>query len=106
MNVTHYYFERGHCNQLQSKLHKAVEVYLASHDRKLIEASQLPELKEVIYKEVELINAKYPRCKAVKLCFESFGYRNQIFITGIQGMSFILKSATLSHTTSFTSNHE
>jgi hypothetical protein len=106
MNVTHYYFERGHCNVLKSKLHKAVEVYLASHDRNLIEASQLPELKEVIRKEVELINAKYPRCKAVKLCFESFGYRSQTFITGIQGMSFILKSATLSHPTSFASNHE
>ena len=106
MNVTHYYFERGHCNQLQSKLHKAVEVYLASHDRKLIEASQLPELKEVIQKEVELINAKYPRCRAVKLSFESWGYRSKIFITGIQGMVFMLKTATLSHTTSFTSNHE
>jgi hypothetical protein len=106
MNVTHYYFERGHCNVLQSKLHKAIGVYLASHDRKLIEASHLPELKEVIRKEVELINAKHPRCKAVKLCFESFGYRTQIFITGIQGLDFRLKSATLSHPTSFTSNHE
>ena len=104
--TTHYYFERGHCTQLQSKLHKAIEVYLASHDRKLIEASHLPELKETILKEVEAINAKHPRCKAVQLSFDSYGYRTQIFITGIQGMSFILKFATLSHPTSFTTNHE
>jgi hypothetical protein len=106
MNVTHYYFEKNHCNQLQSKLHKDVLVYLLSHDSKLIEASHLPELKETILKEVELINAKHPRCKAVKLSFESYGYRNQIFITGIEGMNFIIKSATLSHPTSFTRNHE
>lgn len=104
--TTHYYFERGHCNQLHSKLHKAIEVYLASHDRKLIEASQLQELKQTIHKEVALINAKYPRCKAVYLIFDSYGYRNQIYITGIQGMSFILKSAALICPTSFTSNHE
>jgi hypothetical protein len=106
MNVTHYYFERGLCNVLKSKLHKAVVVYLDSHDRKLIEASQLPELKEVIFKEVEAINAKYPRCKAVKLSFMTYGYRTQIFITGIEGMDFRLKSATLTAPTSFASNHE
>lgn len=106
MNVTHYYFERGHCNVLQSKLHKAVHVYLSSHDRKFIEASQLPELKAAIQKEVAVINSNYPRCKAVKLEFLTYGYRNQIFIEGIKGITFILKSATLSHPTSFISNHE
>lgn len=100
-NITHYYFEKGHCNTLQSKVHKAVRDFLALHHGKLISITELPVVKSFIQKGVEEINGKFPRCKPVKLGFETWSVSKNILVTGIEGMSFTFKASTLSHASSF-----
>lgn len=101
MKITHYRFEKGHSNVLQSKVHIAVSAFLGLHHGKLITAQELPVLKDHLRKEVEAINAKFPRCKPVKLGFDSWGTKKDIYIQGVVDWNYTLRACHLSHPFSF-----
>lgn len=93
--TTHYFLEKGHCNQMKSKLHQEISSYFSSLSGMLIEASELEQLKEVFIAKIILLNMEYHRHKPVTLSFNTFGRVGNISIQGIDGMNFILKTAKL-----------
>jgi hypothetical protein len=93
--TTHYFLEKGHCNQMNSKLHQAISTYFSSLSGTLIEASELEQLKEIFLAKIILLNMEYHRHKPVTLSFNIFGRAGNISVQGIDGMNFILKTATL-----------
>lgn len=91
--TTHYFLEKGHCNQMKSKLQQEISTYFSSLSGTLIEASELEQLKEVFTAKVISLNIEYHRHKPVKLSFNTFGRAGNISVQGIDGMNFILKAA-------------
>jgi hypothetical protein len=57
------------CENLYScknKLENQVQEYLRTQDRSIIANTQIEQFKQMIVDEINAINAKHPRCKAIR----------------------------------------
>jgi hypothetical protein len=92
---THHFLQLQHCNATKNKLqHEAFE-YFKSLDGLLIEKEQLPQLKKRIEEEIEKLNKKYPRMKPIKISYPDFNYKNSIWVTSVEAISFKIIQAKL-----------
>lgn len=92
---THHFLQLQHCNATKNKLqHEAFE-YFKSLDGLLIEKEQLPHLKNRIEEEIEKLNKKYPRMKPIKISYSDFGYKNSMWVTSVEAISFKIIKAEL-----------
>ena len=100
MNITHYYLEMEFCTSQKNNLQKEAKQYLDSISRTLISASDLEDVKKIIFDKIAILNAANPRCSSLKIEFYT-NYRKTIMINGIAGVNFQIKPAELSHLTHF-----
>jgi hypothetical protein len=103
--TTHYYVELGYSTALKNNLQKEAFEYLQSLDAKLIEKAAVPDFTIVVFKEFQHLNAKYPRCKPLKIDFERGYPKRDIRLTGFQEVNFKLRACTLSHISQFQNVH-
>lgn len=92
---THYFLQLQHCNATKNKLQHEAYEYFKSLDGLLIEKEQLPQLKKRIEDEIEKLNHKYPRMKPIKISYGDFGYKNAMWVTSVEAISFKIIQAKL-----------
>ena len=100
--MTHYYLECIFCNALQSKVQKAFYEYLKLQEKKLIPISDFEAVKNKILDKASEINKEFPRCKPLKISFDSsFANSNNIRIYGLDGMNYQFKGCFLTNPETF-----
>lgn len=102
MNITHYFFKFGYNTSLKNNLQKEVYSYLKALDLTLIDAEEVKPAQEIIIDEINKINAKHPRCKALNVSFWDRSSREsepQIALSGFPEVIFQIYPAQLKHLT-------
>ena len=92
---THYFLQLQHCNATKNKLQHEAHEYFKSLDGLLIEKEQLKNKKKRIEEEIQKLNQKYPRMKPIKISYGDYGYKNTIWVTSVEAISFKIIQAKL-----------
>lgn len=101
MNITHYFFKFGYSTSLKNNLQKEAYDFLKSLDLTVIHAEEVKAAQEIIIDQINKINAKHPRCKALNISFwdRTSGLQPQISMSGFHEVNFHIYPAELKHLT-------
>ncbi|WP_396153684.1 hypothetical protein [Flavobacterium sp.] len=100
MNISHFFFQLSYSTALKNKLQQEAYQYLKSLNQNVIHADDIQQAQKIILEELEKINQKYPRCKALNVSFNDRSQRemdNKIYLSGFPEVTFHIIPGELKH---------